>query len=100
MQNYPTGVGGQEPLRLTNRLSESRSPYVRAHCSLGTTNIIDADRSHPTGPRTHEQSRRVAGMDARSFGAGEEAQQAAVREHWICGMPLYYLPIVNGKLNG
>lgn len=76
----------QKPtLQLTNRLSESRSPYVGASLTTESLVMLMVDG---VGSRTHEQSGGVADVGRGSHIAGEEAQSAHLPQHRLCRLSL------------
>lgn len=66
-------LGGNE-LQISNRLAESRSPYVRApHVVIAHMEFILR-----SGPRPYEQSRRMADVGPRSTHFGQELQSSSL----------------------
>lgn len=74
-----------DELQLSNRLAESRSPYV------GSPRVLIAHMEFilRPGPRPYEQSRRVADVGPRSSRLGQELQPSSLSQHRICRLPLY-----------
>ena len=64
MSSGPENGGNDgERLRLVNRLSASRSPYVSPFRSLWVSSIAHRDpQAYSIGTRSYEQSSFVAGM--------------------------------------
>ena len=76
-----------DDLKLTNRLSKSRSPYVSANATLYS--VEDKADMDIAGSRTHEQPGRVADVGPGSNRAGEEVESTDLHKHWICSLSLY-----------
>jgi hypothetical protein len=70
-------VSEGDGLKLTNRLNESRSPYVSAS-AVSTPKYATRLTMDPAGSRTHEQPGGMADVGSGGLRAREEVEQADI----------------------